>query len=439
MQKEFQPLIDEHGVIRVFTHLGWTLFIGSPSACKEISNKPDIFTKPSFEDAKISRHLTSFFGKSQVVSNNGDEWKRHRKVINPIFTQSWSTQLFGACAHDLINGWEKQVDKDVKVHDLIQRMTLDVFGRAIFDIDFKAVKDPDSKLFHLYNDITEEMFSNPLYILIGFLDDLPYIGRTKLENQIKKYHEFVEEMLNLRSRELKEGKSNNSQNLITSFLKSNEKEDESKLTMDEIRDNITIFILAGHDTTSNTLASTLYYLARYPEIQDKLRSEVLEVLGNPSELTVPTIDQLKNMPYMDLVNKESMRIMTTASSIQRDTFQTHTLSNGLTIPKSTPIFLHLWGIHHNSKAFPNPFEFNPDRFKDMGSEESRNWQPFLTGIRSCIGTTFSLMEQRVTIAMLLQKFEFSITNSNPDYDKLRITASGIVRPRDLHLHIKSRA
>jgi cytochrome P450 len=89
------------------------------------------------------------------------------------------------------------------------------------------------------------------------------------------------------------------------------------------------------------------------------------------------------MPYMDLVNKESMRIMTTASSIQRETYQTHTLSNGITIPKSTPIFLHLWGIHHNSKAFPKPFEFNPDRFKDMGGEESRNWQPFLTGIRSC--------------------------------------------------------
>jgi hypothetical protein len=49
------------------------------------------------------------------------------------------------------------------------------------------------------------------------------------------------------------------------------------------------------------------------------------------------------------------------------------------------------------------------------------------------------MEQRVTISMLLQKFEFSITNSNPDYEKLRITASGIVRPKDLHLHIKSRA
>ncbi|KXN68749.1 cytochrome P450, partial [Conidiobolus coronatus NRRL 28638] len=229
-----------------------------------------------------------------------------------------------------------------------------------------------------------------------------------------------------------------SKDLITAFIESNEKEDEFKLTNDEIRDNISVFILAGHDTTSNTLSSTLYYLARYPEIQEKLRKEVLEALGHPVELTTPTVDQLKNLPYMDLINKESMRIMTTAANLQRHTAQTHTLSNGVTIPKNTKVFLHLWGLHHSS-AFSKPEEFNPERFSDPHGEESRNWQPFLTGPRSCIGMTFSLMEQRVTIAMLLQKFEFSIAKSNPDYDKLRISPSGNVRPLDLSLSIKLRS
>jgi cytochrome P450 len=85
---------------------------------------------------------------------------------------------------------------------------------------------------------------------------------------------------------------------------------------------------------------------------------------------------------MDLIIKESMRIMTTAASLQRNTAQTHTLSNGVTIPKGTAVFFHLWGLHH-SPAFSNPEEFNPDRFSDMHGEESRNWQPFLTGPRSC--------------------------------------------------------
>jgi cytochrome P450 len=105
-------------------------------------------------------------------------------------------------------------------------------------------------------------------------------------------------------------------------------------------------------------------------------------LGYPTELATPTVDQLKNIPYMDLVNKESMRIMTTVASLQRNTAQTHTLSNGITIPKGTAVFFDLWGLHH-SLVFSKPEEFNPDRFSDTHGEESRNWQPFLTGPRSC--------------------------------------------------------
>jgi cytochrome P450 len=121
-----------------------------------------------------------------------------------------------------------------------------------------------------------------------------------------------------------------------------------------------------------------------------LRKEILEALGNPDKLTTPTVDQLKSIPYMDLVNKESMRIMATAGVVQRDTAQNHNLSNGLTIPKGTAVFLHLWGLHNNSSAFCKPDEFNPNRFSDLHNEESRNWQAFLTGPRSCKSIIYTL-------------------------------------------------
>jgi cytochrome P450 len=181
----------------------------------------------------------------------------------------------------------------------------------------------------------------------------------------------------------------------------------------------------------------------------------LKVLDNPTELVTPTVDQLKRIPYLDMTIKESMRILTTAANIQRDTVKTHTLSNGLTIPKGTQVFFHLWGIHNNASAFPNPEKFNPERFSDTHNQESRNWQPFMTGPRSCksisiiinsnanftilgIGMTMSLMEQRVTIAMLLQKFEFIIQKENPNYEKLFITPMGLVHPKDLTLTVKLR-
>ncbi|KXN65537.1 cytochrome P450, partial [Conidiobolus coronatus NRRL 28638] len=370
MKKEFQPMFDEYGIVRAFTHFGWSVLISDPKLCKEVSVKHEIFVKQSFSEAQFSENLTKFFGVSQVLSNNGAEWKRHRKVINPIFNQSWNTELFGECARDVINDWEKHAGGEIKVDDNIQRMTLDVFGKAIFDINFKSVEDKSSRLYHLYNDITEKVLGQAMYIVAPFMDNMPYFSRPKLRQQLNEYHEFIEEMMELKKKQYYEG-TEKSKDLITAFIESNEKEGEFKLTNDEIRDNIAMFILAGHDTTSNTLTSTLYYLARYPEIQDKLRKEVLEALGHPTELTTPTIDQLKNVPYMDLVNKESMRIMTTTASLQRYAAQTHTLSNGVTIPKNTQVLLHLWGLHHSS-AFSKPDEFNPERFSDAHGEESRN-------------------------------------------------------------------
>ncbi|KXN66445.1 cytochrome P450 [Conidiobolus coronatus NRRL 28638] len=435
----FQSHFNKFGVIRFFTVLGgWNVIIADAKICKEVSTLSDIFQKPDFTKFIPSKLFRKFFGVSQIFSANGAKWKRQRKVINPIFNQSWSTELFGNCIKDLIDEWEKMDGNEVKIIDKIQRMALDVFGKLIFDIDFKSVKNDDSKLYNLYHYISEQMFGNVIYIMFPFLEYVPFFRRPELSNKLNQYHEFIEEILKLKNEELKNGTLNSNGDLISAFLQSNENSEENKLSMEEIRDNLNVFIIAGHDTTSNTLASTIYYLARYPEIQDKLRGQVLDAMNYPKNVQIPTVDQLKNIPFMDLVNKESMRIMTTVSSVQRESSSTYTLSNGITIPKDTFVIVHLWGAHNNPSAFPNPFEFNPNRFEDISNQESKNWQPFTLGNRTCLGSTFSLMEQRVTLAMLLQRFEFSISSDNPDYHSLRIGSIGIVRPKDLSIRIKAR-
>ncbi|KXN64685.1 cytochrome P450 [Conidiobolus coronatus NRRL 28638] len=438
MNHYFQSYFNEFGIVRVFTHLGWTVYIADAKICKEVTTLPEIFQKQT-SSKNAADNFLRFFGASQVGSVNGEEWRKQRKIINPIFNQTWSTELFGTCAQDLIDEWEKMDGKELKVHDKIQRMTLDVFGKSIFDMEFKSVKNADSKLYNLYHDIAKEVFGHPFYILFPFLEKVPFLKRPQLANKLDQYHEFIQELIKLKQNELNNGTLKSNGDLISALVQSNENSEEGKLTMEEIRDNLNFFIMAGHDTTSNTLTGTLYYLARYPEIQDKLRGQVLDAMNYPKNVQIPTIDQLKNIPFIDMVIKESMRIMTTVAAIQRISSCTYTLRNGVTIPKNTPVFVQLWGVHHNPSTFPNPFEFNPNRFEDISSQESKNWQPFLYGSRTCIGSTFSLMEQRVTLAMLLQKFEFSISSDNPDYHKLRIGSLGIVRPKELSIRVKVRA
>ncbi|KXN66517.1 hypothetical protein CONCODRAFT_11608, partial [Conidiobolus coronatus NRRL 28638] len=107
VEEYFQSQLNEFGAIRVLTHLGWTVFIGSPKLCKEVSTLSNIFEKIVLNKSKASFNFLRFVGDSQVASTNGQEWKKQRKIINPIFNQTWSTEMFGNSVQDLIDEWEK--------------------------------------------------------------------------------------------------------------------------------------------------------------------------------------------------------------------------------------------------------------------------------------------------------------------------------------------
>jgi cytochrome P450 len=104
-----------------------------------------------------------------------------------------------------------------------------------------------------------------------------------------------------------------------------------------------------------------------------------------------------------MVNKESVKFMTIVVSVQRNTNEDYTLSNGLTIPKDTNLWVNLWGIHHNDKAFKNPDEYNSYRFENLSSDDSRSFLSFISGAKSCnlrllmnfigVGNTFSIVEK----------------------------------------------
>jgi cytochrome P450 len=106
-------------------------------------------------------------------------------------------------------------------------------------------------------------------------------------------------------------------------------------------------------------------------------------MNNPQDLTNPTLEELKQMGYLNMVIKESMRIMTTASLSERISNAPYNLTNTIYLPAKTPVFILLWQTHQQSQYFSNPKEFNPERFRDPSSVESKNWQPFITGPRTC--------------------------------------------------------
>ncbi|KXN74930.1 cytochrome P450, partial [Conidiobolus coronatus NRRL 28638] len=183
------------------------------------------------------------------------------------------------------------------------------------------------------------------------------------------------------------------------------------LTDKELINNLNIFFIAGHDTTANTLSYAMYHLAKNQHVQDKLRAEIystLQVDPNTKDLVIPTSEQLKSMNYLACFIKEVMRITPAVLQVNRELQSDYTIpTDKVVLPKGTQVMLSIYSIQHDPKIYPKPEEFDPERFL-VGKYDTDIYMPFGGGTRMCVGMNFSLMEQKVYLSLLLQKFTLGI-------------------------------
>jgi cytochrome P450 len=176
--------------------------------------------------------------------------------------------------------------------------------------------------------------------------------------------------------------------------------------------------LAGHDTTANALSFALYYLAENPEIQQRAREEAISVLGDNHEDIIPTVEDTKQMEYINQIMKETLRMNGPASTVVTRVSTEDSELAGSFIPKGTLLNVNIFDTHHSAKNWSDPLTFDPDRFatdrdEKKNSVQGSNWVPFGGGARQCIGMNFSLNEQRVMLSMLCKYSYIFISVLNP--------------------------
>ncbi|KXN71023.1 hypothetical protein CONCODRAFT_78559 [Conidiobolus coronatus NRRL 28638] len=116
------PYTEKIGIaVNLTLDRGQTLYVTDPECLKQIMKNPDIFIKIPFGEDNETL-VREYFGVQQVVTTNGEDWKRMRNVMNPIFNQSWKPELFGGCRfYQVIEEWDKLEGKNIDIHDQIQR------------------------------------------------------------------------------------------------------------------------------------------------------------------------------------------------------------------------------------------------------------------------------------------------------------------------------
>ncbi|KAM3581362.1 hypothetical protein VKS41_006188 [Umbelopsis sp. WA50703] len=242
----------------------------------------------------------------------------------------------------------------------------------------------------------------------------------------------------------KERQENPEKDLLTLMLEAGEEDPSQALSNDELRENLNIFFIAGHDTTSNALSFALYLLAKNPDVQEKARKEVIEVLGDGADIVYPTETQLSQLKYIYMVMKETLRLCPPVQSGQFRRTEEETVLDGTVIPKDVHVQAEIFIAHHNPAVWKDAEQFRPERFAPGGENEenAKNglaWAPFGNGARQCIGMNFSLAEQRVVLSMLLRKFTWSLPKDSIHKDHIIFTGGlGLLSAKDLYLTFQNR-
>ena len=202
----------------------------------------------------------------------------------------------------------------------------------------------------------------------------------------------------------------------------------------QLRDDLMTMLIAGHETTAALLTWALFELAQAPEIVAKAQEEVDRVIGDRR----PSMDDVKNMPYVRLILAESLRKYPEPPLLIRRALRDDVLPEGAAgfrpkIQRGTDLFLSLYNIHNSPEFYENPEKFDPERFtRPFKNDQVKGWDgfdpekmagqlypneiasdfaylPFGGGQRKCVGDQFATLEAAVTLAMLLRRFEFDLT------------------------------
>ncbi|TQN69591.1 Cytochrome P450 monooxygenase aflN, partial [Colletotrichum shisoi] len=421
------PHLDKAFYLDMWPFTGPMLMIISPDLMRQATQGEAPLPKVGF----LKNYMKPISGGHDLVSMEGEEWKRWRDVFRPAFGRA--TELVPniveniSVFRDQLVGRAKSQNGVFQLHHSSLMLAMDMSGKAIWDHNMDSQRG--------YNDMADAIVSQLRWLLVdGFM---PFASLNFIRPMVHRYNSFrMERYIAGVQKRQKACKSDGACVISRAVAKvrdgpvdKKESEDPYRKLGGEkhfdrvIKSQMRFLLLAGYDTTGSTITYVLHTLSQHPEILAKVREEHNEVLGTDISRAAQQLKEnphlVNRVPYTTAVLKETLRMYPPTSTLRSGKpgfYLSDRDSSGSTTKYPTEgcmIFGNHHGLHHNPRYWKDPERFIPERFLVSSDDLSGlhplpdAWRPFEKGPRACMGSELAMVEIKAVIMLVAREFDFA--------------------------------
>lgn len=337
-----------------------------------------------------------------LVTSEGEHWKRQRKLAQPAFHRGRLAKLadtIAQCVEERTTQWEHRASSTIDVHDEMMQLTLRIVGRALFGTDLGGGEGSDlgalgpavTTSLHKANEYAEALVRVPLWVPTP--SNVRFARAKRLLDGI--VHGIIEG---------RRSSGEQRDDVLGTLMAATDESGTERMDDQQLRDEVMTLFMAGHETIATAMSWTFLLLHQHPEVTARVRDDLASVLGGRT----PVIDDLAKLPYLGQVIDESMRLYPPAWIVERQALDDDQLGPWR-IPKGTTVAVSPWIMHRHPALWHEPLRFDPDRFAPGAIDRDKHaYLPFGAGPRICIGNHFALMEAKLILAIVLQRWSIEL-------------------------------
>lgn len=423
-----------------------TFMVTDPAEIERVLVSEDRkFHKPTFQGDALGELL----GEGLLLSEEAG-WRSQRRLAQPAFAPARLAGLGGVMTdhvESMLDGWSDGAVLDVEAE--MARVTVRIIVETMLgaELDESRTRTVRRNL----EPLGRRFEPNPLRPLIP--DWAPTRENREYEAAIETLENVLDDILAERrgtqydapdpasggNRDRRGDERPNSDisdrrgdeqpmDLLSILLRA---QDRNEQTDEQLRDEMMTMLLAGHDTTALTLTYTWYLLSEYPAVERRVHDELNAVVGNDA----PTAETATELEFTDSVVREAMRLYPPVYGIFREP-QVDVNLGGYRVPAGSAVLLPQWVVHRSSRFWDDPETFDPDRWERNADRPQFAYFPFGGGPRHCIGKGLSLLEAKLIVAGVGQRYRLHRVDDGP----LNLRPSLTMHPADgMEMRLERRA